>query len=87
MTSFQQENHWSIQMLCSQFAINLLIKQTIQAMDGNTPKLSSTIIFTFQFNRHFHSTHYMPDTVLSNLLRWNGILKLEKNFHIHDLTW
>lgn len=34
-------------MLCFQFAINLLIKQRIQAVDGNTRKLCSIIIFIY----------------------------------------
>ena len=38
------KNHWNVQILCSQFAINLLIKQRIQAVDGNTQKLFSIII-------------------------------------------
>ena len=39
--------HWNIQMLCSQCAINLLIKRGRQAGDGSIQKLCSIIIYFF----------------------------------------
>lgn len=56
-------------MFCSQFAIHLLINQRIQAVDGNTQKLCSVIIFIyFLIYQMFYAVYHMPDTVLHHFI-------------------